>query len=123
AVSGCAGQEAAQTSTPDRFAYFRPAALPQPTTFSGSYLAGRFAQRQQDWSAAQNYLSQVLSYDSDNAHLRQRTFLLSLGAGNYNQARALATQIMNDQDKASDLALVFLACDALADGDYDAAMT
>jgi tetratricopeptide (TPR) repeat protein len=101
------------------------AAVPLPpeyTTFSGSYLAGRFAQRQQDWTAAQDYMGKVLSYDSGNEEMIQRTFLLALGAGNYDVAKALAEKVVAAKKGGDELALIFLGCDALYRGDHKAAL-
>lgn len=90
-------------------------------TLAGNYLAGRFAQRQQDWDSAQKYMNEVMSFDKDNDVLRQRAFLLTLGAGEYDRAKALAKEVASDADGA-ELADIYLACDALARNDYQGAI-
>jgi tetratricopeptide (TPR) repeat protein len=104
-----------------------PAAVPLATvgpelgsTLSGNFLAGRFAQRQQDWESAQGYMNAVMSFDGDNALLQQRTFLLTIGARQYDRAKALAEKISARPD-GSELAAIYLACDALAKEDFKAA--
>ncbi len=91
-------------------------------TLSGNYLAGRFAQRQQDWDSAQNYMDIVLSYDENNNRLIQRTFLLTLGSGNFVKAGKLAKKIIETEDN-NELALIFLSCDALKNNNFTAAIT
>jgi Flp pilus assembly protein TadD len=105
---------------PDPATLFAPGAAPPTTNFSGSYLAARYAQHRQDWDAAQGYMARVLEHDADNTGLRERTFLLTLGAGNFEKAKQLAAEILA-QDQADDLANLVFACDSLAHGDYKAA--
>ncbi len=90
-------------------------------TMSGNYLAGRFAQRQQDWDSAQKFMNQVMSFDKDNTVLRQRAFLLTLGAQQYDKAKELANEVASDKDGA-ELANIYLACDALSRNDYKGAI-
>lgn len=88
------------------------------STLSGNYLAARFAQRQQDWAAAQHYMNAVVSYDETNSRLTERAFLLSLGAGEYASARRLAEKIVEDPQGAIEPALIFMASDALARDEF-----
>ena len=97
-----------------------PPALPAATTLSGNYLSGRFAQGQQDWETAQEYMRAVIEFDPENALLQQRAFLLSVGAMQYDRAHDLAEKVLSDQEN-SDLAAIYLACDALAKNNYKAA--
>jgi len=90
-------------------------------TLSGNYLAGRFAQRQQDWDAAQGYMGVVLERDKGNSQLVQRTFLLALGSGNFAKAGELANKISGRKD-GSELALIFLSCDALSHDQFTTAI-
>jgi tetratricopeptide (TPR) repeat protein len=87
---------------------------------AGSYLAGRFAQKTQDWNAAQDFMSQALDHDADNNALRQKTFLLALGAGNHENALKLARDI-SKTDKTGEIAQIYIACDAIAREDYKTA--
>ena len=88
------------------------------STLSGNYLAARFAQRQQDWGAAQHYMNAVVSYDENNSRLTERAFLLSLGAGEYVSARRLGEKIVEDPQGAIEPALIFMSSDALARGEF-----
>jgi tetratricopeptide (TPR) repeat protein len=113
-LSACAQSQAEKTA--DIYAD-----VPARQTFSGSYLAGRFAQRQQDWESAQDYMGAVLSYDKDNDQIIQRTFLLALGSGNFARAKELAQKVVlskNDEE----LALIFMSCDAISRDDFAAAL-
>ena len=94
--------------------------LPQAHSFSANYLSGRFAQRQQDWSAAETYMSEAARRANDPAML-QRAFLLAVGAGRYDEAADMAAQIKTN-DSAADVAHIFLASKALADGHAEAAL-
>ncbi len=98
---------------------------PATATFSGSYLAGRFAQQQGDWNSAQKYMSDALAYDSSNTALMQRTFLLAVGAADFDTARSLAKRMLARgkgtaiPPTGSDaLALIFMGCDAIGRHDY-----
>ncbi len=95
--------------------------LPAANTFSGNYLAGRFAQRQDDWRAAQNYMNEVIVHDESNTLLMQKTFLLTLGAGNYPQAKILAEKVM-EKTGGNDLAAIYLTVDALSRDDFAGAL-
>lgn len=98
--------------------------IPEKSSFAGSYLAGRFAQRQQDWDAAQGYMNKVLSYDSNNDEMIQRTFLLALGAGNFATAKTLAQKLVDAKKKdGTELALIFLSCDAINHDDFKTALS
>jgi len=113
----------ASAETPAKTGPVFAAAGPAPVsdTLSGNYLAGRFAQRQQDWEAAQGYMNEVTKFDRDNSLLQQRAFLLSMGAMQYDRARELARKIIADPDNL-ELAAIYLACDALSRNDYKGAL-
>ncbi len=95
--------------------------LPVSHTLSGNYLAGRFAQRRQDWSAAHTYIGEVALRDNANPAMTQRAFLLAVGAGQFAQAQRLADSI-NTQDPAADVAHIFLAAAALQQGQGERAL-
>lgn len=99
-----------------------PSDLQTGSTFSGNYLAARFAQRQQDWAAAQHYMNAVVEYDENNELMTNRAFLLSLGAGELPAARRLAERILTDQQNGTDIALIFLASEALKRGEFKSAL-
>lgn len=117
-LNSCASAQQARMDTPGNLS---AADIPAGRTLSGNYLAGRFAQRQQDWDAAQHYMNAVIAHDEGNTLLEQRAFLLSIGAMQYARARELAENLKAGNDNV-DLALIYLSCDALARGDYAAAL-
>ena len=119
ALNACAASDQAKITAGPDFAAATPA--PPSTTLSGNYLAGRFAQRQQDWDSAQNYMNEVTKYDEGNELLEQRAFLLSMGAMQYSRARELAQKIIADPENI-ELAAIYLACVALAREDYKSAL-
>lgn len=90
-------------------------------TFSGNYLAARFAQRQQDWQAAQHYMNAVTRFDAGNELMAQRAFLLSLGAGKYDVARHLAQTIIDSKQGSIEPALIFMASDAMVRNEFERA--
>lgn len=118
-LNACAASDQAKIPSAPNFATAEPA--PAGNTLSGSYLAGRFAQRQQDWDAAQNYMNEVTKFDKGNELLEQRAFLLSMGAMQYARARELAQKIAQDPENI-ELASIYLASDALAREDYKSAL-
>ncbi len=97
--------------------------VPKSRTLAGNYLAARFAQRHQDWHAAHLYMKNVIAFDTANPLLTQRAFLLAIGAGEHDSARNLATSIAATGAENSELAFIYLACDALQDGDFNKAVT
>ncbi len=117
-LNACAASDQAKIPSAPNFAAAEPA--PPSNSLSGSYLAGRFAQRQQDWDSAQGYMNEVTKFDEDNSLLQQRAFLLSMGAMQYSRARDLAQKIIADPENI-ELASIYLACDALAREDYKSA--
>lgn len=97
--------------------------VPQSRTLAGNYLAARFAQRHQDWHAAHIYMKNVIAFDTANPLLTQRAFLLAIGAGEHDSAKSLATGIAVSGAENSELALIYLACDALREKDFNKAAT
>lgn len=81
----------------------------------GSYLAGRFAQNQNDWGSAAQFMTRALSADPDDASLVRRTFLLKLGEGEYDAASALAERVA-EVDSGAPFAVLLLASDRLLAG-------
>ena len=116
-LNSCARAQQSTVETPRNISE----AMPQSHTLAGNYLSGRFAQRQQDWDAAQNYMNEVTRYDAGNTLLEQRAFLLSVGAMQYSRARELGEKILASEESA-ELALIYLACDAMGREDYKAAL-
>ncbi|PNQ95280.1 tetratricopeptide repeat protein (plasmid) [Azospirillum argentinense] len=94
-----------------------PAATERPslTSATGSYLAGRFAQRQDDWAAAALFMAHALSADPGDLTLLRRTYLLKLGEGQFDAAIDLAKRLL-EQDNDPQMAIALLASDNLARG-------
>jgi tetratricopeptide (TPR) repeat protein len=82
---------------------FKPA-----KSLTGSYLAGRSAQKAHDYDRANEYLSHALDADQANANLLRRTFLVSLAGGQMDHAVGIAKQIVNKKDSGALLANVVL---------------
>ncbi len=120
-LNACVGSDKSETTEVSSAASV-PAVLPEGVTLSGSYLAGRFAQRQQDWDAAQKYINTVVGFDDKNEQLEQRAFLLSLGAGQYSRAKRLAEKIIQ-REEGNDLSVIYLASEALSRNDFKAAIS
>ncbi|MBY6263831.1 tetratricopeptide repeat protein [Azospirillum sp. 412522] len=87
---------------------------------TGSYLAGRYAQHQDDWTAAARFTGQALAADPDDPALLRRSFLLRLGEGRIDTAIEYANRLLDDQGEPQ-MALTLLAADALAKGKLDEA--
>ncbi|CAO3440489.1 tetratricopeptide repeat protein [Azospirillum endophyticum] len=87
---------------------------------TGSYLAGRYAQHQDDWTAAARFTAQALAADPDDPALLRRSFLLRLGEGRIDTAIEYAGRLLDEQGEPQ-MALTLLAADALAKGKLDEA--
>lgn len=116
-LTGCSNQATSNAQNEQRLITPISMEVSVGQTLAGNYLAGRYAQRQQDWQAADKYMNAVLTKDRDNRSLLQRSFLLSLGAGNFDTAKTLADRIIAE-DGFADLALIYLACEALNNKNY-----
>lgn len=92
----------------------------QPTGFAGSYLAGFYAQRHHDWDNAHSFMSKSLSEDTTNPALLKRAIMLSIGAGQYEEAFKLAHEL-SKQEKDESIGQLFLAVEAFKNKEYDQA--
>jgi tetratricopeptide (TPR) repeat protein len=63
-------------------------------TGAGNYLAGRFAQNQNDLVAASDYLQRALAEDPENIELLQRTYLSLAAGGQLDAAGSVATRLL-----------------------------
>ena len=68
--------------------------LPDETSLSGSYLAGRTASKLRDNDAASEFLTRALEEDASNPVLIERVFLLELSEGNIEIAEEMAQQVL-----------------------------
>lgn len=86
-------------------------------SLAGSYLAGRIAGGLRDSEAASRFYAIALEADPDNLSLLDRSFALSLIAGNMEQAMATAGRIA-ELDPTHRLAQLALAVDAIRGRQY-----
>jgi len=115
-LGACTGDQATKSASAQ-------SVVPEHMSLAGSYLAGRFAQRQQDWDTAQTYMNTALAYDTNNSEMVQRTFLLALGSGNLTSAKVLAQKVMASKKDGTEMAVIFLSCDAISHDDFKTALT
>lgn len=86
---------------------------------AGNYLAGRYAQRVQDWDRASEYLSRTLTVDPDNPELVRGAMILAMGAGQVEKAVSMARRVPVGDSDAGALAILFLALDDFARDDHE----
>jgi tetratricopeptide (TPR) repeat protein len=91
-------------------------------TLAGDYLAGQFAQRQQDWVSADKFMNRVMDYDPENIELQKRAMVLAMGAGEVGRAVAMARKVLVVEPE-NQLALLFMALDDFSRQDYDAVLS
>lgn len=124
-LTACANPLQSDKNDQDLYVFAQSTDVPVPhsRTLAGNYLAARFAQRHQDWHAAHTYMKNVIAFDTANPLLTQRAFLLAIGAGEKQSAEELATTLAAAGAENSELAYIYLACDALRDKDFNKAAT
>lgn len=93
-----------------------------PPTGAGFYLAGRYAQKQNDFLSASDYLERALAANPENTLLRRRTFIAKLSAGRVPEAMAHARIIAAGSGSAP-IARLAMVVDAVERGDLDLAET
>ncbi len=93
----------------------------QASTVSGAYLAGRYAQRHFDWSAAGSFIDQVLHQTPNDPALIKRAMVLAMGAGDVDQAIALAKRAEEAEGQPSALAELFMAVGDFKTKNYQSA--
>ncbi|MEM7651060.1 MAG: tetratricopeptide repeat protein [Pseudomonadota bacterium] len=85
---------------------------------SGSYLSGRYAQRNHDWVSAGRYIDYVLKEHPEKPALLKRAMVLAMGAGNYEQAHVFAREVIDNHESDNALALLFLSAQGFKNKDY-----
>ncbi len=88
---------------------------------SGSYLSGRFAQRNHDWKTAGRYIDYVLKKHAANPALLKRAMVLAVGAGDYQRAFEIASIVTEKHEQDNALSHMFLTAEAFKKKDYQAA--
>ena len=94
-------------------------------TKSGNYLAGKFAQNQKDWGAADKFISQVLPAlpndenidPSKVGDLHSHAMILAMSASEYDKAIRLA-QDVHEKDPNNIFATLFVAIDYFKKAQY-----
>lgn len=96
---------------------------PPPATADlfGNYLAGRHAEQMRDYPAAASWFEKAIAADPSSPELISRTFLMAVGAGNFDRAKPLADQVLKI-DSSDALAQLVLVVDRLKAGDAAGAL-
>ncbi|MDA0998614.1 MAG: tetratricopeptide repeat protein, partial [Proteobacteria bacterium] len=94
----------------------------EPLTLSGSYLAGRVAQKRGDAKAVVKYLGSALKHDPTAPDIMRQAFLYNVMDGRVVDAVALARKLIAGDAKSSLTALAIAVDDAKA-GKWDAVET
>jgi tetratricopeptide (TPR) repeat protein len=89
-----------------------------PSSPLGNYLAGNFALNHGELKEAATYFRLALAGAPDNPELLDQLFLLTLAAGQFDQALDQAERLA-EQDRGVDEALVLLALDQVRDDDFE----
>ncbi len=89
---------------------------------AGSYLAGRQAIYESDYTAAERYYAQALKFDSQNPLLLESVVVARLALGEIERALPVAEQI-EEANLPSQAARMAIAANLVADGKYDVLLT
>jgi tetratricopeptide (TPR) repeat protein len=86
-------------------------AMPATEKLFGEYLAGRHAQEERDFPAAAAWYDKAIVADPDSPELISRTFLMAVGAGDFDRARQLAPAVLkiDPSDALAQLVMVVQA--------------
>ena len=120
AVAACLLAAACADPPPVRTAAMEagPVTPPPPTaagvSATGSYLAGRFAQKRRDFGNAANYLDRALRSNPANPRLMRRTFAAMLADGRIDDAMRLAEGAAGQEANAPLIAVALLVGDLRA---------
>ncbi|HTQ34097.1 MAG TPA: tetratricopeptide repeat protein [Stellaceae bacterium] len=87
----------------------------------GNYLAGRHAEQIRDYPAAASWFEKAIAADPNSPELISRTFLMAVGAGNFERAKPLAEEVLK-LDSSDALAQFVLVVDRLKTGDTAGAL-
>ncbi|MCB9965917.1 MAG: hypothetical protein H6855_07560, partial [Rhodospirillales bacterium] len=89
--------------------------------FAGYYMAGRHAQADEDWHAANYYLDITARKDPLNIEIKRRAMVIALGIGDMENAASLAQDVTNLTPDDS-LAAFILGVKSVQEKDYEAAL-
>jgi len=92
---------------------------------AGNYLAGRYAQKERDFSSASRLLEKALEDSPGNTRLLNRTFLTKLADGNIASAADMARKITGTDARSASapIAQLVLIVEAIKQGDLAGAET
>lgn len=82
------------------------AAMEDPGSVAGNFLAGNSALEAGDLTAAANYLDLALEEEPDDVELRRQVFTVQLAAGHYDLALATARELIKLDPQADEAALL-----------------
>ncbi|MEE8443779.1 MAG: tetratricopeptide repeat protein, partial [Alphaproteobacteria bacterium] len=88
----------------------------------GSFLSGRFAERQRDFARAAASLNRALEEQPENLGLKRRAFYVSLRSGRTDTALTLAKEL-NEANLGVSTAQLLLAAQSVKEGDFPAAIS
>lgn len=99
---------------------------PQSANFAGAFLAAQFAQRQQEWSKAAEYLDRLNVLHPNEPAVLKKSLVLKMGANEpeaaIQDAYSLLALPQSEQDESvQTLARVFAVTGAFKNGDYEEA--
>ncbi len=89
---------------------------------AGNYLAGHFAQKNNDWIEASRYLGNVLKITPENIELQKRAMVLSMGAGDIQTALTHA-KALDEKGEGEVLSKLFLSIDEIKKKDNEKALS
>lgn len=72
----------------------RPDGAKEPSSFLGSYLAGRYASSKHDTQEAARYMRRALDYEPANRHILEQAFLLELMGGDWGRATDFSNKLI-----------------------------
>jgi tetratricopeptide (TPR) repeat protein len=87
----------------------------------GDYLAGRHAEQMRDYPAAASWFEKAIAADPNSPELISRTFLMAVGAGNFDRAKPLGAEVLKI-DSTDALAGLVMLVDRLKAGDTAGAL-
>jgi len=84
----------------------------------GSYLAGLFAEKRRDLTAAADLMKRTVEDDPENERLLRRAFILFLGSGQYDTALKFAERLA-EREAGTTVSLLLLAARSVKVGKFD----
>lgn len=92
-------------------------------SLSANYLASRHAQNLHDWKKALEFMKPILKASPKDAELLNKAMVLSMGAGQMDEALVLAHKIAALEGETNALADLFISLEHFQKGEYEQAAT